>query len=196
MSISPYGRDMRVYAAPAKVLEHAALVPEVQVALDKWVAGKTGTVAPGVLIGGLALAFYAKPRYTQDVDLLFLEPATIPSNVPGFRRHRPGAFEDLVNNVEVEVNTKDTFKPTSLTQKVINRVFTTSVDHQGIRVASREGLVALKLCSAENIKREFKDLADVVLLLENGHSELDMSGWGITDKQAAVLDTCRQRARA
>lgn len=184
-------RDMEFCRASVRNIKHVAMVPEVQQALMSWILHKaTISEAPGVLIGGLAMSFYTKPRYTEDVDLLFLHQRDIPDSVVGFKKHRPGAFEERVTHVEIEVNTPESFHlPTHIAKKV----FDTAVKHGDLLVASREGMVALKLCAAGTPKREYKDMADVVSLLES--TDVDMSDWLLTDSQQARLYDARQRAR-
>src|SRR6266436_1736015 len=63
-------------------LIESTMMPEVIVALRDW-ARSTGS---GVLIGALALSYHCKPRYTQDIDFLFLEPSDVPDAVGGFSR--------------------------------------------------------------------------------------------------------------
>jgi hypothetical protein len=192
MSIYPLdnkARDMRVFREKATTVDRLAVSREVQQALGAWIRGLVSIDNPGVLIGGLALGFYSKPRYTSDIDILFLSTDKVPKNVEGFRRHRHSAFEDVVNNVEVEVCTPSSINvPVSLAQ----RVSRTSVDHGGLRVASREGLIALKLFGADDRRRELQDLADIVGLLDTAEV-VDMSEWGLSEKHRAQLEICRSK---
>ncbi len=173
-------RDMRVYSSRVTSLEHVALVPEVQHTLLAWVKAKTGSHAPGVLIGGLALSFYVKPRETTDVDLLFLSPADVPGprEVPGFRRHRPSAFQENQTHIEVEVTTVASFNG-NLPPAVAQKVFATAVNHSGMKVASLEGLLALKLCSSFSTeKRRFlTDCGDIENLLNSVPTPPDLKEW-------------------
>lgn len=104
-------RNMKFSRSAASDLDHISLVPEVNRALSKWIKGKTEHLAPGVLIGGLALSFYSPPRETTDIDLLFLSDEQIPEKVDGFKRHRPHGFEEKKTQVEVEV---EVFTPSSI----------------------------------------------------------------------------------
>jgi hypothetical protein len=61
-------------------LIESIMMPEVIVALRDW-ARSTGS---GVLVGVLGLSYHCKPRYTQDIDFLFLEPSDVPDAVGGF----------------------------------------------------------------------------------------------------------------
>ncbi len=184
-------RDMNVFKAAVKSVDHVALIPEVQHALAKWISEKTGPLAPGVLIGGLAMSFYATPRTTQDVDLLFLTTNEIPKAVPGFKRYRPGAFQDNKSHVDIEVTTSESFNnlPLAVTRKVTG----TAILHGNIKVASREGMIALKLCSSFGPGRASKDKADIVSLLK-GHLLLAMADWPLEEKHFSRLEETRIEA--
>ena len=66
-------------------LTESIMAPQVIIALQDWVKSS----APGVLIGGLAVSYYAKPRYTDDITFIFSADAGIPNEIAGFVR--PGA---------------------------------------------------------------------------------------------------------
>ena len=171
-------RNMCFAHAAVHDIHHVALVPEVQQALAAWIKAKTETCAPGVLIGGLAMSFYAKPRYTEDADILFLSATDIPETVKGFKRTRSGAFQENKTHVEVEVVTTQSINQT---QELVKKVIETAVIHDGIKVASIEGLIALKLVASDNPKRKHRDLGDIDLMLEN-NPRPDMSEWPIEQK--------------
>lgn len=193
-SVTSRLRDMRPYKAAAASINHVAILPEVQHALAKWIQVTTIDQNAGTLIGGLAMSFYAKPRTTEDVDLLYLSIGNIPSDdqVPGFKRYRRGAFREKDTHVDIEVTTPESFL--DLPHSVALKVIQTAVNHGGIKVASLEGMVALKLCSALAPKRLFKDMADIVALLENS-PELSMSHWELNHKQLELLETAREKAK-
>jgi hypothetical protein len=178
-------RDMRFARAAVDNIEQAALLPEVGAALLAWVAAETPeNVAHGVLIGAVALSFYVKPRYTEDVDILFLHKSDIPTTIPGFKAHRKGAFQENKTHVEIEVVTGNSFSP-PVPQAIVSKVFATAVMHGKIRVASAEGLVALKLYGAGNPERHFKDLGDVTSILLEHNPKLDMIGWNLGEEEIA-----------
>ena len=181
-------RNMSVYSAAVSNVGHAAIIPEVSHALVKWVKSKVGFVAPGVLIGGLAMSFYARPRATTAVDLLFLTEETIPSAVYGFKRHRKGAFEEKDTQVEIEVNTSKSF---NLPAEVANKVFSTAVTHDGLRVASKEAMVVLKLYGSDNAKRLHKDLADIIAIIEN-FPDVSVDDWSLEPRHVDRLAALRQ----
>lgn len=182
-------RDMLPMRAAVKSIEHVAISSEVQHALVKWIKNNRDT--SGVLIGGLAMSFYAKPRYTEAVDLLFLDSSDVPGEVAGFKHHRPGAFEDKDTNVEVECTTPRSFSEVPLS--ILRRVVQTSIMHDGLKVASHEGLIALKLFSADgisnNIRRKHKDLADITQLL--AYKPTTMEAWSLPGRQLLLLQEAR-----
>lgn len=117
-----------------------------------------------VMIGGLALSYYNRPRYTEDVDLIFLSDVEIPNSVYKFRRNRKHGFEHIKTGVEVE----------TLSPSVINKseeffkcVFEDSIESDGVKIASPVSLIALKLSRFND-----SDKSDIIFLhkycIENG----------------------------
>jgi hypothetical protein len=87
-------------------LIESIMSPEVIVALRDWVRSTRSAAARkagGVVIGGLGLSYHCKPSYTQDIDLLFLEPAAIPHHVRGFTGTAPERFRHDRRQIEVHV---------------------------------------------------------------------------------------------
>ena len=184
-------RNLGYAATAATRLTQVALIPEVGHALNKWNAYSHRHGLKCVLIGGLALSFYAKPRATEDVDILFLELSDVPDTVPGFKRHRTMALREDDTNVEIKLVVF-----LSMLETLIPKVFATAVYHDGLKVASLEGMVALKLYGAANsTRRMHRDLADVVAMLERA-PELDMSGWPLNIEHLTALENCRKRAKS
>jgi hypothetical protein len=178
---------MAAYRLAATNLNHVGLIPEVQHALVKWIKA-TVPGHRGILIGGLAMSFYAKPRTTDDVDMLFVHTSDIPNEVMGFKRYRPGAFREHDTHVDIELTTPASFD--NLPIEVVRKVIGTAVDYDGLKVASREGMIALKLCGAQTPRRMHKDLGDVVLLLE-GDIGLLMDDWPLNQKAFHLLGELR-----
>lgn len=183
-TLTPLSSRSFAYAA-VNDINHVALAAEVQYALAQWIKAKSGQYAAGVLIGGLALSFYAKPRHTEDVDLLFLSPSDIPDDVPSFKRVRNGAFREDNTHVEIEVVTHSSF--TALPQSIVQKVIDTAHNKNGLRVASLEGLIALKLFAADNPRRRRQDVADIERVLCN-HPRPDMSDWNLNDNHVQVFN--------
>jgi hypothetical protein len=146
-------------------LMESILVPEVGQALSDWLSAFRKD--SWVLIGGLALSYYGKPRTTTDLDILLLSTTDIPRRLEGFKRTRSQAFQHSKTHVEVEA-----WSPASVNmpQDVAQKIFDTSVVRDGVRIASREGLIASKLS-----RFKLQDQADMATLLELG--DMDLKGW-------------------
>ncbi len=151
-------------------LVESILIPEIAKALADW---KHVTKSDAVLVGGLAAAFYAKPRATTDIDLLFLSEREIPDSVPGFKRIRPSAFQHNQTHVEIEILLPRTI---NLPEHIAKRVFETANTIDGIKIASPSAIVALKL---HRLKRY--DEGDIISLIETG--KVDLTGWELTQDQ-------------
>lgn len=95
-----------------------------------------------VMIGGLAMSYYNRPRYTEDVDLIFLSDNEIPNNVFKFRKNRKHSFEHIKTGVEIE-----TLSPCSINKDeyFFETIFDDCIETDGIKIASPVSLIALKL---------------------------------------------------
>lgn len=147
-------------------------IPEVLEALKDWINNNGSNC---VLIGGLALSFYVRPRTTMDVDVLFLTSSDIPDTVNKFKRHRKGAFQHNKTHVEVEVISPETIN-TDIS--LVEAVFETSILEKGIRIASPAGIVALKLGRFSR-----QDQADIEALKE--YTTIDLTPFKL---QKELLD--------
>jgi len=148
----------------ARTLVESILVPEVVRAVLDW--KNNSGCDDAILIGGLALAYYTKPRYTTDADFLFLSAAQIPNEVCGFKRHRKLAFEHKETGVEIEVLTPRSINmPVEVAQAINN----TAVEKDGLKIASREGLIAAKL-----LRYSLQDRADIEELLKLGPVQMEL----------------------
>lgn len=166
-------------------LAQSILVPEVAHAIALW--EKNADLSDCVLIGGLAFSFYAKPRYTEDVDFLYLSKSHFPDEVKGFKRVRPSAFVELKTHVEVDLTSHESFG-NKVPQSLVQEVHATARKVGHLRIASPEGIVALKLCSDR-----LKDKADVVELLK-AHP-INLNGWPLTVAQLAEYAELSERAK-
>lgn len=161
----------------SRPLFESIVAPEVTSALAKWIGS---TKIPGVLIGGLALSFYVKPRYTMDVDVLYVTDQEIPTNIPGFKKIRPHTFQHNDTHVEVEVLSADFLH---LPIDLINKVIKTAVVSNGMKIASKSGLVALKLQ-----RGKLQDQADIVNLIATGGVDITPYSKWLTPKQVELFD--------
>jgi hypothetical protein len=138
----------------------------------------------GVLIGGLALSFYVKPRMTFDIDVLFLHKKYIPSEVTRFKKHRTGAFQHNITHVEVEVLSPETI---NTEQHIVDTIFKTSVEIDGFRIASPNGIIALKLG-----RFSYQDRADIFALksyLKENNEEVNLSIFNLSDELLKRFET-------
>lgn len=150
-------------------------VLEVEAALRDWSRAGTG----GVLIGGIALSFHAKPRTAAEIDLLFPGADAVPDRVPGFERAGPRALLHGATRVGVRVVVPETAgPPVGLCEKVAE----TATESDGVRVASASGLVALLLRRAS-----LQDKADIVALLKTGR--VDISGFPLPAEEVGLYRT-------
>ena len=120
-------------------LYESIIYPEVKNALDDW---KNNDDSNCVLIGGVALSYYIKPRPTEDLDLIFLSYKDIPNQVYKFKKSRKHAFKHIKTHVEVELLTPEHLKEDPA---LFQKVFDTAIESDGIKVASPLSLIALKL---------------------------------------------------
>jgi len=130
-----------------------------------------------VLTGELAVSFYAKPRYTEKIDLLFATATDFPSQVVGLTRVNDRTFQHDESRVMIEM-----FSPASLELdgELAHKIFATSVQHAGLFIASPEGLIALRLR-----RQSYSDLASIAALLIR--RTIDMSAWQLSPRELAAL---------
>ena len=167
----------------SRSLFESVAIPEVAKALQDWKINYQGRC---VLIGGTATGYHAKPRATMDVDILFISSTDIPAVVSGFKRIRNGAFQHNQTHVEIEVISPQSI---NLPIELVQKVFETSLESDGIRVASPSGLVALKL---QRMSRY--DEGDIWGLIETG--KVDLTDWPITDSQLLIFKNIEQKVKA
>ena len=149
----------RTNADRSRPLLESVVVPEVTAALKDWIGSAN---VPGVLIGGLALSYYGKPRATMDVDIIYATDEQIPDHIPGFKHIRSHAFQHNKTHVEVEV-----LSPTHLgiPEGLVKKIIETAETSNGIKIASPSGLIALKLQRGDR-----RDQADIEQLLKADHN--------------------------
>lgn len=147
-----------------RTLAQSVLVPEVLSALKDW-ASATSTRLQVLLIGGLAVSHYVRPRATMDIDMLFLSASQVPHEVPGFKRVREHAFRHNTTHVEVEVLDTGFLKlPKNLFLALWQEV---SKDESGFYIPSPTGLIALKL-----FRFSRQDQADIEALVNFATKEV------------------------
>ena len=128
---------------------------------------------PYALIGGVAMAFHAQPRFTKDIDLL-IKPEHLPAlqAALGSRGYLPPGepwtfpraqlalhrFVKPVLNDEFFVDVL-TAKAPELAAIVDRAMLVESPDHPSVRLARREDIVRLK-----KLRASPQDQADIALL--------------------------------
>lgn len=164
-----------------RTLFESILVPEVIVAIKDWIKASSSTNM--VLIGGLALSYYVKPRATQDAGFLFLQSADIPELVNGFKRNRKSAFQHNKTHVEIELVTPELI---GIDKSIALMVFQTAIEQDGIKVANPSGLVSLKL-----FRFNLQDQADIVELIKTG--KVDLKGWPLPKDKVHQFEELRNK---
>lgn len=135
-------------------LNESILVPEVDMAFKDWVNNVQGD---WMLIGGIVVGYYSKPRTTMDVDVIFQNRSSIPEKVNGFKRTRSLAFQHNKTHVEIEVLCPENI---NLDESLYDQIYNTSVIENGIRIPSPAGMICLKLS-----RGSMQDLADIEAIL-------------------------------
>ena len=136
-----------------------------------------------VLAGGLSIGFHATPRGTDDVDIMIYSESNLQSikdvlwqnfkEIPG-RKH---AMKHKETGVELEILTPEFLK---VDARIIKKAIDDAIVVNGIRIITKDGLIATKLC-----RGEFKDLGDIEVLVK-AHGIIDVSGYPLTDEQLAL----------
>lgn len=163
-----------------RLLIESILVPEVAKAYSDW---KAAAPKNWVLIGGVALGYHAKPRYTVDADLLVLRPQDIPNNVPGFKKISPHRFEHKETGVVIEVADPAFI---NMPQHVAQAIFDSAVEVEGAMVATPSGIVASKLG-----RFHLQDQADIAACLELGN--IDITPYNVPDHWKQNLEDVMKR---
>jgi hypothetical protein len=127
------------------------------------------------IIGGMAVAIHGYLRATQDVDVLmtreglerfqerFAGRGYVPV-FPGSRKH----FRDATTNIRIEIITAGEYPGDGKAKPVVfPNPRDASVEIDGIRVATLETIIELKLASGLTAEhRTLRDLADVQMLID------------------------------
>lgn len=161
-----------------RTLFESVIYPEIILALKDW---KENSIKNCVLIGGLALSHYVKPRTTIDIDMLFSKDEDIPNRVLNFKRNRIHAFEHNKTQVEVELLTPDFIK---IPLNVIQSIFSTSITSDGIRIASPSGLVSSKL-----FRFNRQDQADIEQLIK--YCDIDLLSFNLSQIEIDKFDSIK-----
>lgn len=167
-----------------RTLLESILIPEVERAFRDWVARSKNMKY--VLIGGVALSYYVKPRTTTDVDTLFPIETDIPVSVLGFKRHRPGALQHDKTHVEVEILSPGQI---NMPVEIAKAIYDNALIKGGVRIASPSGLVVSKLS-----RFSFQDQADIAALIHI--DDIDLTSYHVPEQWQARFDNVRDRIGA
>lgn len=137
------------------------------------------------LCGGLAVGVHARPRGTNDVDIMVPDEMTVDRIVmllnEKFRRTRDHAVTHRRSGVEVEILSPEFLNVDSAISKaVISSASHSQVGKSSIPVVTRAGLVASKLGRSSR-----QDLADIEAVIRMG-GPVDLSGYPLEDEQMDV----------
>lgn len=119
-----------------------------------------------ILVGGMAIAYWARGRMTYDADFLFLSEYRLAKArlligaSSKFKVLQGHYIEHKSSGVTLDLLTPEFI---NLPVEYLNYIYRTTKVDSGVRIASVEGLILMKLSS----NRGYKDLADIELLLEN-----------------------------
>jgi len=152
----------------SRSLFESILVPEVEKAFRTWKLNVDSSLY--VLIGGVALSFYTKPRTTTDIDTLFGSSADIPKLIPNFKRHRSQAFQHNDTHVEIEVLTPENI---NVPKNIVDAIIKNANIIDGIRIATPSGLIVSKLG-----RFKLQDQADIEALVHSG-GDIDLTPYDI-----------------
>lgn len=162
-------RLMEVFESAVDDYKNSSLAPEVQHTLNKWVST---TENMGVLVGGLALSFYCKPRYTSDVDVLFLHDLDVPTFISGFKKISPHNFQENKTHATVEIVTTESI---NLSLVIARKVISTAKSQGKFKLATGEALIAMKAEAAiSNPKRKLSDSVDIQKLLLSDKVDIEI----------------------
>jgi len=142
------------------------------------------------ICGGLAVGVHARPRGTDDIDVVLTDESIIPSFMerafPKFKQTRAHAMVHRQTGVEVECITPQFVKINpEIAIKAIEQSKSSQIDGVDVPVISREGLVAMKLCRGSDY-----DKGDIKSILRNGDVNLD--AWSLSEKEKLLFETIKQ----
>jgi hypothetical protein len=127
-----------------------------------------------VLIGGLALSYYVKPRTTMDIDILFLK-ETIPDILFNFKKIRNHVFQHDKTHVEVETLDSNFL---NIPENIVKEIFKNSIKDKkyNINIADPSGLVVSKL-----FRFSRQDQADIEELIK--YDKIDISNYSLEQNE-------------
>jgi hypothetical protein len=143
------------------------------------------------LCGGLAVGVHARPRGTDDVDILLMDDSVLLYVYSITSSHFKKLSDHMIihkkNGVEVDLVTPEYINVNSqIVHKAIETSKVSTIGNVSIPVVTREGLVALKLCRGKYI-----DLADIESIVKNG--QVNVSDYQLTKEQISKLNEIQNK---
>lgn len=180
-------------AQPAEDFDQAVISPLVAQTLQKWVAATRN--GGGVLIGDIALAFYARPRFVNHIETFYLDHASVPKSVSGFLRR---SSSELVDKQTKTVLRTIVAAEIGLRADLATRVYDSTVSKGGMVVTSLHGLIALKLHFAlsnrRGAHRHAQDIIDMIIWSPDFELP-QMDWWGLQQANFTLLAELHDLAR-
>lgn len=155
---------------------HSVVVPEVRSALADFIRGAPADTY--VIVGGIAVSHWTRPRSTMDVDVLLMSKDGLV--VDGFKKAREHALVHRDTHVEVETLTPSFIRTD---EQRAAKIFETAVGiGDGAKVASPQALVVMKLKRLSH-----QDKADIDSLVKE-FGKPDPHFWGLSHEESLLLD--------
>nr|DAF17755.1 MAG TPA: Aminoglycoside-2''-adenylyltransferase [Caudoviricetes sp.] len=140
-----------------------------------------------ILVGGMAIAYWARNRRTEDADFIFLSEYRLSKAKiligasSKFKVLNGHYIEHKSTGVTLDLLTPEFI---NLPVKYLSYIYKTAEVDSGVRIASIEGLILMKLSSG----RDYPDLADITMLLENPTVDLTRIEKIILPEHKRILD--------
>lgn len=191
MNISKLQKTLKVADDVRNLWKQAGGMPLSQ-AISDLANSMNGSIIKWALCGGLAVGVHARPRGTDDIDVIIsgedgIYPFMI-RTVNSFKKTRDHAIIHKSTGVEVEVLTPEFLKINpAIIQSAINKSNLVSIGSVSIPVVNRDGLVALKLC-----RGSYQDMADIESIIRMD-GEVDLSDYPLENKSLELMETIKNK---
>ena len=171
---------------------HASGMP-LSEAISDFAACLAGSDIQWALCGGIAVGVHARPRGTDDIDIILNDEASLEQvlrRITGFKKTRDHAVTHKRTGVEVElltpafINVNPAIISTAISTATRNRMGSVTIP-----VVTRDGLVALKLGRGNDYDR-----GDIKAVIRMG-GDVDVSAYPLGEKELGLLKTLKAEAR-
>ena len=142
------------------------------------------------LCGGLALGVHARPRGTNDVDIVLKDESEVEQFIGFasslFKKTREHAMVHRRTGVEVECLSPQFLKINpGISSMAVDTANGSKVGNAVVPVVSREGLVAMKLCRGSDYDR-----GDIKSIIAFG-GDVNLDGWPIDQKATDLFNSIK-----